>query len=1048
MKKIYLFLKLYLLFTSGFAATFYVKPGGNDNLDGLSIANAWKTLDAVNNRNFNPGDIIMLEGGSTFSGGLYFDQGDKTTAANPITITSYGSGKAVINSGNGFGLYVFNIGGIKVYNLKFTGSGPAVNGENGIKFFSNLANVKPELLIVEDVEVSGYSKSGILIAGKGYDSGFKNIRITGCRIHSNGEAGIRSMGDSINLNKVYAHHYLYIAHNKIYNITGQSDLIWFHTGSGIALCSVNEAMVEYNEAYNNGHLNNSPDGGPVGIWVYNSNKAIIQFNEAHHNKAGFDRDGGGFDIDGGTTNSIIQYNYSHDNEGAGLMVAQFKNGLPLKNNHIRYNISQNDGRKNDYPGILLWSASTGGLEDLYIYNNIIYLSTAPSGNPRAVYIDGPMEDVYFRNNIFYTTGYLYAVVSTVNNGIYFQNNSYYNSSGNFGIWWQGSTYNSLDAWRNAKNQEKIQGDPVGIYGNPLLVSAGGGGTISDMSKLSSDLEAYKLSSSSPLKDAGVSLQDLGVNMGMRDYYGYSIRQGTSYDIGVHEYPLPGTENDITVFITSPSDGSVFSVGSDFVLTAHASAGSSSITKVEFYNNGNLLSTKSAWPFAVNMENLSAGNYVFTAKAFSSSGSEVSSAVNVTVTPSPSLRNPDNPSNAVNGLEYSYYEGSWSNIPDFNSMSAANTGVVPTFIISERERDDHFGFMFSGYVDVALDGIYTFYTSSDEGSKLYIGTTLVVNNDGLHTVTEKSGTIGLKAGKHAIKVHYFEATGNETLVVKYSGPGITKTEIPSYALYRVGAPMLCSSTGSLTREVWMGITGDDMRSLITHSSFPDNPAVRTEVNSFEGPVNAGDNYGAKYSGFICPPVSGAYTFWISSDNHSELYLSTNDDPQNKRKIAFIEEGYTLPGEWLKYGSQKSLPQNLTAGVKYYIEALHKEGSGNDHFAAGWQLPGGNMERPIPGSRLSPYSGVITRNQPVSDAGIFKIYPNPAAAVVYVEHNSMVPEDLRLTIMDLTGREIFVKSFINQAAGVMEISIADLHPGIYQLGLFGDKKSEVHKLIVVH
>ena len=118
------------------------------------------------------------------------------------------------------------------------------------------------------------------------------------------------------------------------------------------------------------------------------------------------------------------------------------------------------------------------------------------------------------------------------------------------------------------------------------------------------------------------------------------------------------------------------------------------------------------------------------------------------------------------------------------------------------------------------------------------------------------------------------------------------------------------------------------------------------------MNFADNYGQRIRGFICPPVTGNYTFWIASDDNSELWLSTDDNPANRQKIASVS-GYTSSRQWTKYTSQKSDLKNLTAGQNYYIEALHKDGSKADNCAVGWQLPDGTFERPIPGNRLSPF-----------------------------------------------------------------------------------------------
>jgi PKD repeat protein len=149
-----------------------------------------------------------------------------------------------------------------------------------------------------------------------------------------------------------------------------------------------------------------------------------------------------------------------------------------------------------------------------------------------------------------------------------------------------------------------------------------------------------------------------------------------------------------------------------------------------------------------------------------------------------LKAAETPSGTVAGVNYAYYEGTWSVLPAFGSLTAVKSGNVANFDMSVRNRVDNYAFQYTGYVQVPADGQYTFYTSSDDGSKLYIGTTEVVNNDGLHAMQERSGTIGLRAGKHSITVTFFEATGGEGLTVSYSSPTLAKTTIPASALSSV------------------------------------------------------------------------------------------------------------------------------------------------------------------------------------------------------------------------------------------------------------------------
>ena len=146
----------------------------------------------------------------------------------------------------------------------------------------------------------------------------------------------------------------------------------------------------------------------------------------------------------------------------------------------------------------------------------------------------------------------------------------------------------------------------------------------------------------------------------------------------------------------------------------------------------------------------------------------------------------NPGSTVNGLNYSYYEAVSTNttVPAFASMTPVKKGTTNNFDITLANRSQVFAFNFAGYVNVPADGKYTFYTNSDDGSLLYIDNILVVNNDGLHNLAEKSGTIGLKAGLHAITVGYLQMGGGATLNVSYAGSSVSKQLIPASALFRV------------------------------------------------------------------------------------------------------------------------------------------------------------------------------------------------------------------------------------------------------------------------
>ncbi|HUS73710.1 MAG TPA: FN3 associated domain-containing protein, partial [Sedimentisphaerales bacterium] len=162
-----------------------------------------------------------------------------------------------------------------------------------------------------------------------------------------------------------------------------------------------------------------------------------------------------------------------------------------------------------------------------------------------------------------------------------------------------------------------------------------------------------------------------------------------------------------------------------------------------------------------------------------------------------------------------------------------------------------------------------------------------------------------------------------------------------------------STGTILREYWTGIGGRDILALTSSPDYPDNPSGSSEPMLFEVPENWADDYGTRMHGFLYPPDNGSYRFWIASDDNSELWLSTDTNPANKSMIAFVPE-WTNSREWNRYESQHSDWIALAAGQKYYIEALHKEGTSGDNLAVTWEGPGITGGYPIEGQYLSPWT----------------------------------------------------------------------------------------------
>ncbi len=159
----------------------------------------------------------------------------------------------------------------------------------------------------------------------------------------------------------------------------------------------------------------------------------------------------------------------------------------------------------------------------------------------------------------------------------------------------------------------------------------------------------------------------------------------------------------------------------------------------------------------------------------------------------------------------------------------------------------------------------------------------------------------------------------------------------------------AGTGNILREVWTGISGKTVGDLTGLDAFPGSPDQTDLLPALEGPRGSKD-YGQRISGYIYPPVTGQYRFWIASDDQSQLWLSTDATPANKQLIAGVTD-WTPSREFDKSASQSSPAVTLRAGQRYYIEVLHKQADQKDNVSVAWQPPGGGRSV-IDGQYLSP------------------------------------------------------------------------------------------------
>ena len=531
------------------ATTYYVSPSGSDSNNGTSTLSPWQTITEVNSAHFVPGDSVLFQGGQTFTGALVFSYATNIPASSvtsPITMGSYGTGAAEILS-NTTGSYsaaitVNGVNGLQVTGLTLLGGGGTSPTTWIGVYILNQSGKSISAVTVTNCDISNFAGTSGSQTAEVYVSGYygalDTINITNNQLHgangvgSTDSNGIYGIGNGQDITNVT------YSGNTVYNLGGLSS----NTGGGIVANDVNGGFLQYNIVHDVGG-NSTSCGGPAGVWTYASNNITIQFNEVYKVEpisyaAGCDWDA--YDLDGGVSNSVVQYNYSHNNFGTALLAyVATVGGHAWGNNVYRYNISENDAVGSGNANQTAISITASPTNPISIYGNTIYmglknssgLSVALQSN-NGVAVTLPAGSI-IENNIFDIVPQTY-FGQTYNQYMYFpyglsggtiKNNIYYGGATNQ-EWRVGSpTYKSLAAYQAATGY-----DSQSLQSNPALVNPGGGGTLSWTPSLHNGPQpkptAYGLSPGSPAINAGAAVPGAS-----RDYYGNVVPSGGGYDIG-------------------------------------------------------------------------------------------------------------------------------------------------------------------------------------------------------------------------------------------------------------------------------------------------------------------------------------------------------------------------------------------------------------------------------------------------------------------------------------------------------------------------------------
>ena len=484
---------------------------GDDENDGRTERSAWKTLDNVNSRTFEPGTKIMLKCGSVFDQMLV--PRSSGTEGKYFIIDSYGKGaKPIINGdGEAQAVLISSLQYIEIRNLEIRNPSEYSASRKGVAVYAggqvssgvfHKGGVFNHIYLINldviDVSCTDGQRfyGGIVFYSRESENptSFNEILVQGCTVKNTGGSGIAMASDYEHGPGVEWSAYEYTPST---NATFRNNFVSHCASDGIFISAVKGLLIESNTVSDTSFA----DGAYAGIWPHYSSNVVMQYNEAYDVKL-VGGDGQGYDVDIDCVNTKVQYNHSHDNEGGFILLCtDGSNGGYNKDISVRYNINQNDKSQ-------IFTLS-GPISDVKIYNNTVYTKAGLKTNLVGSYDWGTAaspKNVRFTNNIFNmnSTGWCSLIIPS---RITFDTNLFY------------GTYGFTQLFQSGV---KISGT---LTADPMFVNPGTGVIGRDT------LGGYRLKSGSPAINSGKWISQCGG----RDFYGKSVTKEGLPDLGAIEY---------------------------------------------------------------------------------------------------------------------------------------------------------------------------------------------------------------------------------------------------------------------------------------------------------------------------------------------------------------------------------------------------------------------------------------------------------------------------------------------------------------------------------
>ena len=436
--------------------SYYISPTGSDSAAGTSPAAAWRSATPANAFAFAPGDSILFEAVEhSLATGLVVHEA--------VTVASYGGGgeaRIVVDASSSAAITVLNTGGVLIANISVAHNGAAKAKFNGVSVLSTDASASPRFsgVSILDVTAAGFV-NGISVDADGC-RGFEHVLIARCSATGSLGTGIASSGNYGAT--CFSHADIVVQDSSAYDNPGDAQDTQGWSGSGIVLSGVDGAVIERSLAFGNGNSNGHQGGGPCGIWFWQANNGTITHCVSHSNgngkEAGTSGDGCGFDLDGGTSNSVVEYSLSYNNSGPGFLLCSFGGPRPAVNLTVRFSVSFDDGERSDNGATGLNLYTPDSLTNIVAHGNTFVSHGGPRTALVAPFAYGkPASGFLLESNALLALGggpLLSMPTAQLAADSRILGNAFWaGSPGAFEVDWAGKTYTNLAAFRLGTGQE-------------------------------------------------------------------------------------------------------------------------------------------------------------------------------------------------------------------------------------------------------------------------------------------------------------------------------------------------------------------------------------------------------------------------------------------------------------------------------------------------------------------------------------------------------------------------------------------------------------------